>query len=436
MHLKNKISVLTGFFTLVFFALSAQTFSPYSQYGIGTQRNMVFSGNKGIGGLAAGYASARTINYLNPASYAYIDYTVFEIGANTTTNILSDSLKISEVTNGGVNHVAMAFPIMKNRWGLSFGLLPYSNVNYKFSEVSTIGGETFQTLNSGYGSTYQFYIGNGVKFGNFSVGLNGAFLFGGLDYSTSAVFQANSTNRDVQSLTRLRLNDFVFNSGIQYRANLSGIDKDDDKQDIFLTVGAYGAPPLRINTSVSSYLQATRPSQTGGDPVAIDTAQGGIFDQKQNLTLPASIGGGFTIGNELTWLTGIDFHYENWKNFSSPVAHAAMVNDWKVKIGTQITPKFNGTKFGQKTEYRLGAHFGKTRINLQNTALPEFGTTFGFGIPFKRASSLSRSLSVLNLTMEIGRRGILADGILKENYYQLTIAYSLSDRWFQKRKFD
>jgi hypothetical protein len=437
MHLNNKKFLFSGFFTIVFIALSAQTFSPYSQYGLGLQRNPVFSGNKGTGGLSAGYATSRTINFLNPASYAALDYTVFELGATTATHILSEnSTKISEVTNGGVNHFAMAFPVMKNRWGLSFGLLPFSYVNYRFSETGTLGNENFTSTNSGEGSTYQFYIGNGVKFGNFHVGINAGYFFGGLEYYNAATFAPNSEFRDVRTVNKIRPNDFMVNTGIQYRVNLSSIDKSEDKQDVYLTVGVYGAPQLNIGTSVSSYLEATRPSAIAGNTIPIDTAAGGIFDSKQSLKLPASLGTGFTVGNELSWLAGLDFHYENWKNFTSPIHYTPLLNEWKVKAGFQATPKYNGNRLSQRIEYRLGAHLGKTRVNLQNEAMPEFGTTFGLGLPFKRASSLSRSLSVLNLTMEIGRRGIVADEILKENYYQLTIAYSLSDRWFQKRKFD
>ena len=86
--------------------------------------------------------------------------------------------------------------------------------------------------------------------------------------------------------------------------------------------------------------------------------------------------------------------------------------------------------------YRLGAHFGKSRATTNGNSVPEFGTTFGFGLPFGKTSGNYRSYSRLNLSVEIGRIGVVSDTDLKENYYKVTLAYSLSDRWFIKRKFD
>jgi hypothetical protein len=40
----------------------------------------LFSANKGMGGIAAGFRSTRDINYLNPASYSALEYTTFDIG--------------------------------------------------------------------------------------------------------------------------------------------------------------------------------------------------------------------------------------------------------------------------------------------------------------------------------------------------------------------
>lgn len=113
-----------------------------------------------------------------------------------------------------------------------------------------------------------------------------------------------------------------------------------------------------------------------------------------------------------------------------------MSNEWQVKIGGQILPNFKSKKFGNNVSYRLGAHLGKSRIMLDNQAVPDFGMTFGLGIPFGKISTFNRSFSNLNLSVEIGRRGLNQNDAQKENYYKVVLAYSLSDRWFIKRKFD
>lgn len=437
MQIKNIKTLILGLFTSMLFSATAQTFSPFSQYGVGLQRSSVFSGNIAMGGISAGFTDSKSINFTNPASYASAQNTLFELGGNMTSHVLSDTARISDVSNAGVRHMAMLFPIMKDKWGLSFGLLPYSNVNYRFAQNNMIGDQSFKNINSGNGSTYQFYIGNGFKFGNFSFGLNAGFLFGQMEYSNAIVFPENSGARDVQDVNQVNLRDFTVNGGIQYSINLSKIDKEDgSKEDIFLTFGAYGAPPLRIKSIMSNYLQSTRPSFITGDPIPIDTAMGAVFNRQDNYTMPAYFGTGFTVGNEKTWILGLDFHYENWKNFASPLASPALLNDWKFKFGSQIIPKFSSNKLRNRIEYRFGAFGGKTRYNIDNQAALDFGTTFGVGLPFRRVSAFSTTYSKLNLSMEIGRRGLMGNEALKENYYQLTVAITISDRWFMKRKFD
>lgn len=432
-----NFSLLLGLQFVVIVA-SAQTFSPFSQFGLGTQRSTAFSSNKAMGGIAAGFADSRTINFTNPASYASLDYTVFSLGANVLGNVLSDSALITNASNGSVNHVAFAFPVMKNKWGMSIGLLPYTNMNYIFRENNSIDGINYENINSGGGSTYQFYLGNGFKFGKFSAGLNAALVFGQLDYTQQIAFADSLNYFNSIKHNEMVLKDVTFNVGLQYSTKISRLENEEnDRIPIYLTAGVYGAPPIRLDAFLSEYNEATTTSILDGSPIPVDTAVGSSFGAYDRVMVPGYFGTGLTVGNEATWLVGLDFHYENWKNFSSPITNQNMVNDWKVKFGGQIIPKFDGKRFGQRVEYRLGGHLGKSRINLANTALPDFGMSFGLGLPFKKRSQQEqRALSKLNLTFELGRLGQNTGNVLKQNYYQLTIGYSLSDVWFIKRKFD
>ena len=90
-----------------------------------------------MGGIAAGFQGSRDINYLNPASYASIEFTTFDIGMHLYGNVVSDSAKLTDAANGGMNHVALAFPIVQRKWGMSLGLLPYSYKNYVYNSFVT-----------------------------------------------------------------------------------------------------------------------------------------------------------------------------------------------------------------------------------------------------------------------------------------------------------
>jgi hypothetical protein len=417
--------------------IQAQTFSPQSRFGLGNMHSPIFSSNKAMGGISAAFRGSRDINYLNPASYSAINYTTFDIGLQFYGNVISDSARITDAGNGGINHLALAFPIMQNKWGMTIGLLPYSFKNYRYDSSVTEDSINYNFQSNGDGSTYQLFWGNGVAIKNFSAGINAGFVFGQLDQSENILFADSLNNINTSKRSAVNLKDFIFNFGVQYKVKINKLENENkDHEKIFMTLGAYGAPSFNIRSGASNYATSTFTSILTGEELAIDSAAGGAYNLNTQTKLPAYFGVGVAFGDETRWTTGVDFHYENWENFNSPINNLAMANEWHVKLGGQITPDVKSKKYGKNVSYRIGAHFGKSRIMVNNISVPEFGTTFGFGLPFGKTSANNRSFSRLNLTVEIGRRGIISDIETKENYYKVTLAYALSDRWFIKRKFD
>ncbi len=79
------------------------------------------------------------------------------------------------------------------KWGLNFGIRPLTRVNYNVDQLEE---RTFfdtlklNTVNrfEGSGGIYQAYVGSGIGFGGFSVGVNIGYLFGNVTKSTSLLF--------------------------------------------------------------------------------------------------------------------------------------------------------------------------------------------------------------------------------------------------------
>lgn len=418
--------------------IEAQTFSPQSQFGLGNLHSPIFSNNKAMGGIAAGYRDSRTINVLNPASYSAISFTTFNIGLHLYANVISDTARITDAANGGLDHLALAFPVLQNRWGMSIGLLPYSYKNYSFNSALNENGVDYSLLNNGTGSTYKMYWGNGFRIKDFSFGLNANFLFGQLDETQEIIFADSLQNVNTTSHNTINLKDFTVDFGIQYQIKLNKLENQEkDKTNKYLTLGAYGAPPLNIKTLSSQYSNSSYTSVLTGEQIAIDSVTGGIYDVKAQTKLPAYFGLGATFTDGVSWTAGADYHFENWKSFNSPINTLQMANEWHVKLGGEIIPDYTSKKFFKLTAYRLGANFGKSRIMVDNEAVSEIGMTFGIGIPLGKSTLGVGTLSKLNISLEAGRRGAAQNDLAyKENYYKITMAYSLSDRWFIKRKFD
>jgi hypothetical protein len=57
------------------------------------------------------------------------------------------------------------------------------------------------------------------------------------------------------------------------------------------------------------------------------------------------------------------------------------------------------------------------------------------GLPIKKWSAYDRQFTVLNTTLQLGKRGSSVNNFT-ESFIQFTLGMSLSDLWFQKRKYD
>jgi len=77
----------------------------------------------------------------------------------------------------------------------------------------------------------------------------------------------------------------------------------------------------------------------------------------------------------------------------------------------------------------VGARFEETGIVLNNQPIEDFGITFGLGLPVG-------GVSKINIAVELGQLGTLDGGLIKENYTNIMLGFSLSDIWFIKRKYD
>lgn len=407
----------------------SQASSPYSRYGLGYVRSTVFSANKAMGEVAASYASSVNINFTNPASYASLTRTTLEIGANFDGVRIFTKDSAYRANTASINHFAFAFvPNSKrNNWAISIGLLPYTNINYtfiqNFNDTNSVG--SFREIFSGKGSLYQVYAGGAYRIKGFSVGANMGFLFGKLDYQKAITFPDSLEAYGTRNITNLNVKSFVYSVGVQYQRRIFHNNNEPDaRNDIFVTVGAYGSGGMKMQAQISNYWERFSVTTLG----TVDTPQGN-FNKSEKITLPFNIGVGAMFGNERFWMLGTDFKFMNWGNYSSPLNNGGLEDSWRMSFGAQITPKFDDRKYFNRVQYRLGGYFGKSEINFKGSTVNEAGGTVGFGFPFK-------SVARLNLTGDFGSRGGSDKSTIRETYYKFTVGFVLNDIWFVKRKFD
>ena len=90
----------------------------------------------------------------------------------------------------------------------------------------------------------------------------------------------------------------------------------------------------------------------------------------------------------------------------------------------------------KKAVYRLGFHYGNTPIQIDSMQLKDFGMNLGVSVPLIS----SRSLSMMNMGIGLGKMGSTNNGLIQENYFKIFFGFSMGpsnyDKWFRKRKYD
>ena len=133
-------------------------------------------------------------------------------------------------------------------------------------------------------------------------------------------------------------------------------------------------------------------------------------------------------------MLGVDFTATSWKNYRYYGSADFTQNTWEIKIGGKLRP-IPGKNYFSNVTYRGGFNIGPDYINT-GRKLPQFGVSFGMGLPVANYSQLARGqATVINMAFEYGKRGN-NNNLLKEDLFRLSIGLSLSDIWFVKRKYD
>jgi hypothetical protein len=446
-----------------------------------------------MGGIGQGINHPLTLNPLNPASYSSMWLTTYEAGISMSLQEMASTNVNQNTATASLGYFAFGFPVKTKKWGMGFGLLPYSNVGYSVEEMRTENllvpeNHTYK----GSGGLNQFYVTNGFSLAkNFSAGVTASYLFGVVNQERRVEFTDPSYfNTYIENSNSLGW--FNFNLGLQYtfdslriassdsikaideqlKAHKDSLKKIDDllskqsdetersvlllrrssvdsmmqsqesmralvknrstKSDWDLSVGLSLAPAtdLRARQSVLAYNFKYRNPETRAEVLIRDT----ISDTegiKGNVRLPMSAGIGFAMTKGTRWLFGSDFSVQQWSDFTSFGQADSLVDSWKVSLGGQFTPNDRSVKaYYKQIQYRAGFHYAKSFLELSGTHVDEMGVSLGFGFPIRRAGT------TVQFTAEAGKRGTTENNLIEEKYFRFTLGFSLNDRWFIKPKYD
>ncbi len=408
--------LIVGVFLLIAGTLVAQegTTSPYSYYGIGTLKFRGTAESRAMGGLGV-FSDSIHLNLQNPAAYSSLRLVNFSIGAshqNSTQKTEDATQKTSTTT---LDYFAIGVPMGK--FGMGFGLLPYTSVGYHFlsdlsdgvTEYSGSGGLNKAFLSLAYQVTPEF-----------SLGVDANYNFGKIE--NNATTQKSILQYGTREFNRSELHGFSATFGAMYKKMIT--------EQLELSGSVTYTPGTNFRSDNSRKL-----STVSIIPAGIYTVdERDVEVPNTEFTFPSQFSIGGAISKPKHWAVGMEYSNQQTSNFTNRVftiENVTYKNASTFAVGGYYIPNYNS--FGNYLErvvYRAGMRFEQTGINVEGHDINEFGINFGLGLP------VGRMFSNINLSFEIGRRGTKDFGLIQENFFNTMISFSLNDRWFEKRLYD
>lgn len=407
--------------------------SPYSRFALGDRQPFSLAQHRAMGGITTTAYDSASLNPGNPASLTDLKLTNIEFGAIGNISSLANNSGSLYKSNFNFGYLMFGFPV-NEKWGTALAFQPYSFTNYNISaQVDSAFGNWREDYN-GKGGINQLSWSNGFALGSgFHLGVTATYLFGTINNERLFVYPNPDSlflfNLRVQD--QVRISDVYFTLGLQYRKNLEPPKSDKDRRrsvsfgltfDLPANLGAVNSFTAERYTLVGSTIRIR-------DTVSQQPAIEGTIQMPWSLAFGAQ----YSENNKL--VVAVEGSYRNWSDFNQFGRGDSLLNSMQVAAGVQYTPKYNaiGDNAIWKTiRYRAGIRYNQGNLVLREQRIGELGMTFGLGIPLKRQFAMP----YMNISAEIGQRGSLDNGLIRERYTRITLGLTLNDRWFVKRKYD
>jgi hypothetical protein len=419
---------------LVLIALSSAAFgqaarTPFSTFGIGVPYGNALIQNQGMGGIGVSQPQFWTINNQNPALLVFNYYTAFQAGMLVESRTLKADTVKQKSTNGNLNYLVIAFPVKPGKWATSFGLMPYTNVNYKIlyedyvvDNTSGLVTDTAAVAEQGSGGINQLYWSNGVRLhDNWSVGVRASYLFGSTETDYSNLVPPTHISQvpfivGVNEQTYVR--DFQFTGGLSFSQD--SIGRNDDFR---ISAGLVYHFSADLRTKKTTVVERRT---SNNDPVSSDT----LINNNSSVKVPAGFIAGLSVSQGTRWSAGVEFATQDWSEFKSVREEdEGLDKAWRVAAGLEFTPDAQANGYLKRVTYRAGFSYEKQPFLVNNNQLVDVGFNLGFSLP-------TGQLSGLDWGFRYGKLGDKAKNILEESYYKIYFGISFNDRWFVRRKFD
>lgn len=416
----------------------SSTNSPYSQYGFGTIADQTSGFNRGMNGVGVGFREHNQVNFINPASYSAIDSLsfIFDAGISGQITNFSEGGRKKNAKNANFEYAIAGFR-MARHLGMSFGVLPFTNVGYNYQSASTLDvNKTVGYVNSysGDGGLHQVFAGLGWEpLRNVSLGANVSYVWGVYKRSISNAYDEGSgadysTINSLSKVYAATINSYRLDFGLQYKIPLSSKNS--------VIVGATYSPGHKTGddakctvTSINRVTSVTSPTE---------------YVVKDAFELPTMMSAGLSINYHNHLKVGVDYSLQQWSKTSFPVYEVknevpvyALSNNYftdrhQVAMGGEYYRGELVRGFFNRLHYRAGVSYSSPYVKINGNDGPkEYSVSAGFGIPIVNRIN---NRSLLNISGQWSR--LSGKGMITENTFRINIGVTFNERWFMKWKVE
>ncbi len=420
--IKNIIASLC---LLISLTISAQqgTSSPYSFYGVGDLKFKGTVENRSMGGISV-FPDSIHMNLQNPAHFASLKLTNYALGG-TSSSIKSASEDFDEkARRSSIDYIAAAFPLKK--LGFGFGAIPYTSVGYKIQETNfnTVNPKIIDSISKydGIGGVNKVFLGFGYQLTKkINIGMDIQYNFGNIE--TNGLKYKSDVQYGTKEYNRSNIRGYNLDFGITYQTPLN-------QKLNFYTSLAY-TPESELEIRNERNVQIIQLLSQG---VQIPVENNAITVSDKIIKLPSKITFGTGVGQAKKWMLGGEISYiENsvLSNRFDDIQDGTFENSMRYSLGGYFIPKYNSFRnYASKVVYRGGLRMENSGLVINSKSIEDYAFTMGAGLP------LGSLFSNLNLGLEIGRRGTTYGHLIREDYVNFSIGFSLNDKWFVKRTID
>jgi hypothetical protein len=405
--IKKFIVSVCLLFALVSFAQEG-TSSPYSFYGLGDVKFKGTVENRSMGGVSV-FADSIHVNLQNPAQFASLKLTSFAIGGSYLTTKFKTESQEEKARRTTLDYLAIGIP--SGKFGFGFGLIPYTAVGYKISQTTTDQNPT-TTQYKGIGGMNKVFFGTAYKITkNINIGAEAQYNFGSIETTSFRFLDDIQYGTNEENISEVE--GFSFTTGLTIQ------------QKVKSKYTYFGSLVYSPETDLTIRNQRTIRVNNDVDEQPV---QNSTFKSPSKF----AIGSGFGIVKK--WLIGAEVTMQSTsdlKNRFDDIVGVTFENSTRYSFGGYFIPNYNSySSYLKRVTYRAGLRYENTGMILRNKSIEDFAVTAGLGLP------LGGTFSKINVGLEIGKRGTVYNNLVEENYINLSIGLSFSDRWFVKRKYN